>query len=126
MIVCTAHADVAMAVEAFTSGAFHFLQKPISPQAILHRIQDALALDKKRVAKATQKAAIEERLVRLTPREQEVLDLLVEGESNKCIASHLGISGRTVEKHREQIMEKMGTHSLAKLVRMILLCRQSG
>ena len=126
VIVCSAHADVTMAVEAFTSGAFHFLQKPVSPQEIVHRIQDALALDKKRIAKTTQQAAIEERLVRLTPREQEVLDLLVEGESNKCIAMDLGISERTVEKHREQIMAKMGTHSLAKLIGMILLCRQSG
>lgn len=126
VIVYTGHADVAMAVEALTGGAFHFLEKPARSQTIVHCIQDAIALDRERLAKAKRQAAIEERLVRLTPREQEVLERMIEGEANKCIAINLCISERTAEKHRGHVMEKMGTHSLAKLVHMKLLSATMG
>lgn len=126
VIVFTSHGDVSMAVDALKGGAFYFIEKPASCQQLLHCIQDALALDRDLRAKASKQAAIEARLAQLTPRERGVLERVVEGEPNKCIAMQLGITERTVEKHRENIMEKMGTRSLAKLMQMILLCRRDG
>ena len=126
VIMFTGHGDVPMAVSAWKGGAFHFIEKPASRQQLLHCIQDALGLDRDLRTKASKQAAIEARLAQLTPREHEVLKRVVEGEPNKCIAMELGITERTVEKHRESIMEKMGTRSLAKLIQMILLCRRDG
>jgi two-component system response regulator FixJ len=126
VIVFTGHGDVSMAVEALKGGAFHFIEKPASCQQLVHCIQDALALDRDLRTKASKQAAIEARLAQLTPRERGVLERVVEGEPNKCIAMELGITERTVEKHRESIMEKMGTRSLAKLMQMILFSRRDG
>ena len=126
VIVFTGHGDISMAVDALKGGAFHFIEKPASCQQLVHCIQDALALDRDLRTKASKQAAIEARLAQLTPREHEVLERVVEGESNKCIAMELGITERTVEKHRESIMEKMGTRSLAKLIQMILFSRRDG
>ena len=126
VIMFTGHGDVPMAVSAWKGGAFHFIEKPASRQQILHCIQDALALALNIWTKAWKQAAIEARLAQLTPREHEVLERVVEGVPNKCIAMDLGITERTVEKHRESIMEKMGTRSLAKLMQMIFLCRLDG
>jgi two-component system, LuxR family, response regulator FixJ len=100
--------------------------KPVSCQQLVHCIQDALALDRDLRIKASKQAAIEARLAQLTPREHEVLERVVEGVPNKCIAMELGITERTVEKHRESIMEKMGTRSLAKLMQMVLFSRRDG
>lgn len=124
VIVFTGHGDIPMAVDALKGGAFHFIEKPANRQQLVHCIQDALALDRELRAKALRRAEIEALLAQLTPREREILERVIEGEPNKRIAMELGISERTVEKHREGMMEKMGTHSLAKLVQMILLCRQ--
>jgi two-component system response regulator FixJ len=126
VIVFTGHGDVSMAVEALKGGAFHFIEKPASCQQLVHCIQDALALGRDLRTKASKQAAIEARLTQLTPRERGVLERVIEGEPNKCIAMELGITERTVEKHRESIMEKMGTRSLAKLMQMIFLCRRDG
>jgi two-component system, LuxR family, response regulator FixJ len=126
VIMFTDHGDVSMAVSAWKGGAFHFIEKPASRQQLLHCIQDALALDRDLRTKASKQAAIEVCLARLTPRERGVLERVVEGEPNKCIAMELGITERTVEKHRESIMEKMGTRSLAKLMQMILFSRRDG
>ena len=123
VIMFTDHGDVSMAVSAWKGGAFHFIEKPVSCQQLVHCIQDVLALDRDLRTKASKQAAIEARLAQLTPREHEVLERVVEGVPNKCIALDLGITERTVEKHRESIMEKMGTCSLAKLMQMIFLCR---
>jgi two-component system, LuxR family, response regulator FixJ len=126
VIVFTGHGDISMAVDTLKGGAFHFIEKPASRQQILHCIQDALALDRDFRTRASKQAAIEARLAQLTPRERGVLERVVEGEPNKCIAIDLGITERTVEKHRGSIMEKMGTRSLAKLMQMIFLCRRDG
>lgn len=120
VIVVTGHGDVSMAVDAWKAGAFDFIEKSASRQEIVHCLQDALALDRDLQAKALRRAEIEARRARLTPREHEVLQRLTEGEHNKHIAKALGISERTVEKHRKSLMEKMGTRSLAKLIQMIL------
>jgi two-component system response regulator FixJ len=126
VIVFTAHGDVSMAVDALKAGAFHFIEKPASRQQLLHCIQDALALDRDLRTRGSKHAAIEARLAQLTPREREVLERVIEGEPNKRIAMKLGITERTVEKHRENIMDKMGMRSLAKLMHMVLIGLRDG
>lgn len=126
IIICTGHANVTVAVESFHGGAFYLLEKPLAHQKFLHCIQDALTLSHGLLAKKIQKEATATRLSLLTPREYQVLERLVLGKANKCIAGDLGISERTVEKHRAKIMEKMGAHSLAELITIILLYRQYG
>jgi len=120
-IVFTGHGDVPMAVQALKSGAFDFIEKPATHQQILDRIQDALAMERDRRARQSRRYALENALTQLSQREREVLDGVVEGRSNKVIAVGLGISERTVEKHRQNIMQKMGTSSLAELIRMVVL-----
>lgn len=120
VIVVTAHGEVAMAVQAMKSGAFDFLEKPANHQQLLERIQDALAEDRARRARALEIAAFEQLLAQLTQREREVLGRMVKGEPSKAIALEFGISERTIEKHRESIMHKMETRSLAQLIRRVV------
>jgi len=120
VIFITGHGDVPMAVEAMKSGAFDFLQKPFSPRDLLDRIARALTAD----AEARHALSLTDELRRrhstLTPREKEVMDLIIAGNANKVIAMDLGLSERTVEIHRARVMEKMATRSVAHLVRMAL------
>jgi two-component system response regulator FixJ len=120
-IVFTGHGDVPMAVQALKAGAFDFVEKPATHQQILDRVQDALAAERDRRARQSRRHAWETALTHLSQREREVLDGVVEGRSNKVIAMELGISERTVEKHRHSIMQKMGAGSLAELIRMVVL-----
>jgi two-component system response regulator FixJ len=112
VIVMTGHADVPLAVRAMKAGAVDFIEKPFSDDAILASIETAM----KRQARAADPGSIE-RLQSLTPREREVLELLVVGHPNKVIAHRLDISPRTVEIHRAHVMEKMKAKSLPELVR---------
>lgn len=120
VILLTAHGEVSMAVQALKNGAFDFIQKPGTPQFILERVQDALALDRRNRALAAERAAMAELFAQLTQREREVLDRLVEGKTSRDIAQAMGISERTVEKHRERLMHKMRARSLVHLVRMVV------
>jgi two-component system, LuxR family, response regulator FixJ len=120
VIFITGHGDVPMAVEAMQRGAFDFLQKPFRDQDLIDRIQRALERDKHNRAALAQHTRIHERLEALTPREREVMALMVRGLANKVIAADLGISQRTVEIHRSRVMDKSGAASLAQLVRMTL------
>ena len=120
VIFITGHGDVSMAVEAMQAGALDFIQKPFSDEDLLTRIHQALAKDAKTRASLSELAAIRERLASLTPREREVMDLVVSGKANKVIAGDLDLSQRTVEIHRARVMEKMDASSLAHLVRMVL------
>jgi two-component system, LuxR family, response regulator FixJ len=120
VIFITGHGDVPMAVEAMQQGAFDFLQKPFRDQDLIDRIQRALERDGQSRAVLAQHARIRERLESLTPREREVLTLMVRGKPNKVMAAELGVSQRTVEIHRARVMEKSGAGSLAQLVRMVL------
>ena len=124
IIFVTGHGDVPMAVEAIQHGAVDFIQKPYREQDLLDKINKALQLDATERADLTEKKLIQERLETLTPRETEVMDMMIEGKANKVIAIDLGISQRTVEIHRSRVMEKMNTHSLAHLVRMALAVRE--
>jgi two-component system response regulator FixJ len=120
VVFITGHGDVPMAVEAMQQGAFDFLQKPFRDQDLIHRIQKALERDAAHRAALQQTDAIKTRLESLTPREREVLDLLADGKQNKVMAAQLGLSQRTVEIHRANVMEKMQARSVAQLVRMLL------
>ena len=114
IIFITGHGDVPMAVTALKSGAFHFLEKPFDDAELLGLIEQAA-----RGAQA-QRCRAAARIVTLTQREREVLDLVVNGRKNKQIAEALGISVKTVEAHRAHAMEKMGVSSVAELVQASL------
>jgi FixJ family two-component response regulator len=120
IIFITGHGDVPMAVEAMQAGAVDFIQKPFRDQDLIDRINQALEKDGANRAALGERAEIRKRLETLTPREREVLDLVVHGKANKVIAGDLRLSQRTVEIHRARVMEKMQASSLAHLVRMVL------
>ncbi len=120
IIFITGHGDVKMAVRAVKSGAFDFVEKPFNDQDLLDRIQKAIIFDAGQRGKDTQRAQLGVRFASLTPREHEVLDLVVEGMSNKSIARSLGLSAKTVEVHRASMMGKMQARSVADLVKMAM------
>jgi two-component system response regulator FixJ len=120
IIFITGHGDVPMAVEAMQAGAVDFIQKPFRDQDLIDRINQALEKDGSNRAALGERNDIRRRLETLTPREREVLDLVVHGKANKVIAGDLKLSQRTVEIHRARVMEKMQASSLAHLVRMVL------
>jgi FixJ family two-component response regulator len=120
IVFITGHGDVPMAVEAMQAGAVDFIQKPFRDQDLLDRINQALEKDAQGRRMLAERALIHRRLQTLTPREREVLTMIVAGKANKVIAGDLNLSQRTVEIHRARVMEKMGAHSLAHLVRMTM------
>jgi len=124
IIFITGHGDVPMAVEAMQAGAVDFIQKPFRDQDLIDRINQALEKDSHNRAALGERNDIRRRLETLTPREREVLDLVVHGKANKVIAGDLKLSQRTVEIHRARVMEKMHASSLAHLVRMVLEVQQ--
>ena len=120
IIFVTGHGDVPMAVEAMQHGAVDFIQKPYREQDLLDKINMAIALDENNREVLGHRHKIIEKLSALTPREKEVMEMMVNGKANKVIAIDLGISQRTVEIHRARVMEKMATNSLAHLVKMVV------
>ncbi|WP_019531016.1 response regulator transcription factor [Dasania marina] len=120
IIFVTGHGDVPMAVEAMQQGAIDFVQKPYREQELLDKIATAMALDEDNRASLQQRQLIMQRMNDLTPRERDVMQLMVEGKANKVIAIDLEISQRTVEIHRARVMEKLNANSLAHLVRMFM------
>jgi FixJ family two-component response regulator len=117
VIMVTGHGDVAMAVGAVKKGAIDFLQKPFDDEVLLERVRQALELDREQRKAAARQADFEARLARLTPREREVLDLLISGKGNKEVALHLGLSRKTVDIHRSHVMMKLGVDSLLEIAR---------
>ncbi|MFL1455514.1 response regulator FixJ [Marinobacter sp. GN3S48] len=120
IIFVTGHGDVPMAVDAMKEGAVDFIQKPYREEALLEKIEAALEQDLEQRKSLDEKQEIIKRIKSLTPREHEIMDRMIAGQANKVIAIELEISQRTVEIHRSRVMHKMGTHSLAHLVRMVL------
>src|SRR5690606_842171 len=120
VIMMTGHGDIPMAVQAMKDGAFDFLQKPFRDQELLDRINSALKQDAENRQMVQRHADMRRRAESLTPREREVMALVVDGRANKVIAIDLGLSERTVEIHRANVMEKMGARSVAHLVKMNL------
>jgi two-component system response regulator FixJ len=121
VIVITGHGDVPLAVEAMRAGAADFLEKPFEDALLLKSVRAALKSDAAQQERSGERAAILARIATLSHREQQVLEGLVAGRANKVIAYDLGISPRTVEVYRANVMTKMEAESLSDLVRMKLL-----
>jgi two-component system response regulator FixJ len=123
IIIMTGHARVPMAVRALKSGAIDFIRKPFSDQSLLERVRQAIDLDRRTRQMRMECTKFAALLADLTPREREVMNLVIAGKPNKIIAADLGISPKTVEIHRGRVMEKMQVGSVAELVRLDSLCR---
>lgn len=121
VIVITGHGDVALAVEAMKAGAVDFIEKPFDDEVLLAAIRSALARHDDQQQRKSRIVEVRGRLKLLSDREREVLEGLVAGKPNKIIAYDLGISARTVEVYRANVMTKMQADSLPELVRMVLL-----
>ena len=116
VIVLTGHGDVPMAVQAMRNGAMDFIQKPYREQALLDSINAALALDIDARRSSSAADDIEQRLSTLTDREREVLDRILSGQTSKEIARELGVSPRTVEAHRKNLLRKLEVASVKELM----------
>jgi FixJ family two-component response regulator len=125
-LLITGHGDIPMAVRALKAGAFDFIEKPFSDQVLLERIQQALQKDNADRASEHDRSDIERRAARLTSREAQVFELVVDGKPNKVVASDLGLSQKTVEVHRAHVMEKMRAESFADLVKMAVVIGVTG
>ena len=119
VLIITGHADVAMCVRAFEGGAFAFLEKPINQQNLLEQVQKAIEQDAKNRQESMPVDDIDNRVTRLTPREREIMDLLVNGHSMKQIAGKLEISLPTCSKHRASVLEKLDVENDVQLVRRV-------
>jgi FixJ family two-component response regulator len=126
IIVLTGHADVPMAVRALKAGACDFVEKPFNPQELLERIETCLAEEAQARAATERQRQATSIIAELTAREQEVLALLVTGKPSKVIAASLGISEKTVDVHRSNVMRKAGVRSVAELVHLWLLAHPPG
>ena len=121
VIVMTGHADLALAIEAMRAGVVDFLEKPFEDEALLSALHSALGRSEADRRRAQDRQGVQARRAALSGREAEVLDGLLAGKANKIIAYDLGISPRTVEIYRANVMTKMQAASLSELVRMCLL-----
>jgi len=121
VIFLSGHGDVQVAVHAMKAGAADFIEKPFNNDLLRDRVQKAVAESQYADQTRMRKDEVEMRIATLTPREQQVLDLVALGNTNKTIARQLAISQRTVEIHRAKVMDKMRAESLAELVRMVAL-----
>jgi len=119
IIFITAHSDVPMTVRAMKAGAVEFLPKPFHDQDLLDAIHLALEKDRGRRQQETELTALRERFESLSPREREVVTMVVSGMLNKQIAAQIGSAENTIKVHRSRAMEKMQANSLADLVKMI-------
>jgi FixJ family two-component response regulator len=118
IIFITAHGDIPMTVRAMKAGAVEFLTKPFRDQDLLDAIQVGLERDRVRRQRHAETAMLRERFESLTPREREILPLVVSGLLNKQVGAEIGATEGTVKVHRSQLMRKMGANSLAELVRL--------
>jgi two-component system, LuxR family, response regulator FixJ len=126
VIVLTGYGDVPTAVRALKNGAIEFLEKPFDGEVLLEHVRRALELDAARRRERDADEVVRQRLDKLTPREAEILKLVVEGLSSKEIATQLDVSFKTVEAHRAKIMKKMEANGVAQLVRMVVTSTDIG
>jgi two-component system, LuxR family, response regulator FixJ len=126
VIVITGHGDVPLAVEAMKIGAADFFEKPFNDDQLVASVRAALQQQQDQTKRGAERAEVEHRLSKLSTREKDVLAGLIEGRANKQIAFDLGISPRTVEIYRANLMNKMRADSLSDLVRMALLVQMLG
>lgn len=116
VIMITGHGDVPMAVRALQHGAYDFIQKPFNGQELLDRVHAALKLDGENRQRYSQADAWRSHFAALTAREREIMELVVHGDSSKVIGRKLGISSRTVDIHRANVMKKLNVRTIAELV----------
>ena len=121
VIFITGHGDVSLAVKAMKAGATDFIEKPFDNERLLSLARNCLIECVNLNNSSQHRHEMETRLARLTKREREVMELLVEGKQNKVIALELNISPRTVELHRSRVMDKLHAHSLSEIVRTALI-----
>jgi two-component system, LuxR family, response regulator FixJ len=121
VIIITGYAEVPTAVRALKTGAIDFIEKPFNDDVLLDRVRQAIEVDRQARAARDQRTLAEKRFAQLTPREREVMQLVVAGKANKVIAGELGLSPKTVEVHRASVMSKMDADSVAELVRLAML-----
>jgi len=126
VIVITGHGDIALAVEAMKIGAADFFEKPFNDDQLVASVRAALQQQQDQTKRDAERAEIEHRISTLSAREKDVLVGLIEGRANKQIAFDLGISPRTVEIYRANLMNKMQADSLSDLVRMALVVQMLG
>ena len=119
VIFLTGHGDVPTAVAAVKRGAFDFVEKPFSDNALVDRVEQALAVSARTLALRREGEGVRKRLAELTERERDVMRLVIEGRPNKLIADALGISVRTVEVHRARVFEKMDVKSAVELTNLL-------
>jgi two-component system response regulator FixJ len=124
VIVLTGHADVAMAVDAMKAGVIDFLEKPFDDAALLQAVEAGRQRISDSGARQANRAEVKARILALTAREREVFDAIANGESNKSAGQRLGISPRTIEIYRANVMEKLRARTLADLVRMSILAEE--
>jgi FixJ family two-component response regulator len=122
VIILTSYADVSIAVKLMKAGVFDFFEKQPSAPVFLERVQQAIKLDACQRCQQTKRQEFLARIEKLTRRQREVMDLLLEGQSNKVIADKLGISSRTIESHHIAIMKTMQTTHIAELVQIAAFC----
>ena len=120
VIVLTGHGNVPTSVRALKAGAFDFLQKPVAPQILVEKIRAAIDTDRRAREALMQHGSVRARVARLTPRETQVMKLLVKGATSKEIAYDLKLSVRTVEAHRRAVLRKMEVTSATQLVRTVI------
>lgn len=120
VIFLTGYGDVATCAEAFRHGAFDFLEKPANEARLLDVVQRAIVADNKRRAERVKRPDLTALVESLTPREQQVMDLLIEGKSVKQIAVELQVGFPTAARHRSRVLEKMHVHNDVELVRLVL------
>jgi FixJ family two-component response regulator len=125
VIILTGHATIGSAVRSLKQGAFEFLEKPVDEQTLIDSVHAALRTHRERMATNERARATALALGTLTPRERQVLDLVVKGASNKMIARELAISPKTVEIHRSNMMRKMHAGSATELVEVVLRAAQT-
>ena len=125
IVFVTGHGDVPMAVRALKNGAVDFIEKPFNDQVLLDTIQAAVQKHRGRLKQRAELENLQARYDNLTSREQEVMDRVVTGKPNRDVGEELGISVKTVEVHRAKVMEKMQARSIADLVKMAMMMRES-
>ncbi len=121
IIIITGHGDVPVAVRALKQGVFDFLEKPCNDNILIETINQAINFDLSERKAREKRQSIHAALGSLTPREEEVLNLLITGKSNRQVAEHFSLSSKTIERHRSSIMRKLDASSFAQLVRIAAL-----
>lgn len=119
-VFISGHGDIPLAVRAVQAGALDFLEKPFRDDLLLEKVHNGLEIDRAARESHAERAAVEQRLEELTPREREVMEGMLQGKLNKLIASDLDVSVRTVEVHRANVLDKLHARNSSDMVRMVL------